>query len=222
MTKVKNLAGSPWHKEFLHMDEDDHKRDRRRCIYYVKDEKHCTYQNTVCFGATHCKNYKEYEKVTEVKSDSKPKEKSLNSKNKIFKGTEYILISEVIINRNFLPPNKSKVEQAIEYYRKNGELEKAIYVTLKNDKYVLEDKYLMYYVAKKLGLVSIRAKIGNFEQSKKESKLKKVGATINHKTYGKGVIVDADDENVRIEFESKITKIFDIKACVDNGMITVL
>ena len=93
---------------------------------------------------------------------------------------------------------------------------------LKNDKYVLEDKYLMYYVAKKLGLVSIRAKIGNFEQSKKESKLKKVGATINHKTYGKGVIVDADDENVRIEFESKITKIFDIKACVDNGMITVL
>ena len=58
-------------------------------------------------------------------------------------------MSEIIITRNFLPPNKSKVEQAIEYYRKNGELEKAIYVTLKNDKYVLEDKYLMYYVAKK-------------------------------------------------------------------------
>lgn len=70
-----------------------------------------------------------------------------------------IPLSAIIIPDDFMktPPKKVKVEKVEEYYTKYGKLDKPIVVVWRKGNYELRDKYLRYYVAKKLGLEEIDA-----------------------------------------------------------------
>ena len=76
MKKHKSLQGFSQHIEFLKIP--DSPRDRRRCVYYVKDDKMCTVWNGHCKGASHCMEYKEkvIEKSLIQKSKSQLKNES--------------------------------------------------------------------------------------------------------------------------------------------------
>ncbi len=62
-------------------------------------------------------------------------------------------------NKSFAPPAKEKVDRLIEFYNENGRFDCPIVVSCFGDKYLIEDKYLRYYVAKKLKHKEIFAKM---------------------------------------------------------------
>jgi|GEM_PF-380722 len=70
-----------------------------------------------------------------------------------------IKMSQIIVDSHkfHLPPYIGKVNALMEYYQKHKTLDKPIIVIKNEDKYLLQDKYLRYYVAKKLGLSTIDA-----------------------------------------------------------------
>ena len=70
-----------------------------------------------------------------------------------------IKMSEIIVDEHkfHIVPHISKVNELMEYYQKHKTLDKPIVVIESEDKYLLHDKYLRYYVAKKLGLSTIDA-----------------------------------------------------------------
>lgn len=62
MDDKRKLTGHPWHVGYLKMDENDSRRDKRRCKFFLKDEHHKNYcqRNFVsCVGSSHCPYYKE-------------------------------------------------------------------------------------------------------------------------------------------------------------------
>ena len=70
---------------------------------------------------------------------------------------EQILPLQVITvgDKDFGKPSQNKVDALIAYYQKYGKLDKPIVVSRRGDKYVVEDKYLRYYVAKLLKLTNV-------------------------------------------------------------------
>ncbi|GAA0788111.1 DUF6339 family protein [Hathewaya limosa] len=70
-----------------------------------------------------------------------------------------IKMSQIIVDKHkfHIEPHIGKVNALIEYYQKHKTLDKPIIVIENEDKYLLHDKYLRYYVAKKLGLSTIDA-----------------------------------------------------------------
>ena len=62
MDDKRKLTGHPWHVGYLKMDENDTRRDKRRCMYFLKDESHknyCQKKFERCIGSSHCPYYKE-------------------------------------------------------------------------------------------------------------------------------------------------------------------
>ena len=59
-------VGTAIHIEYLHMQEDDSRRDKRRCIHYRSTNNFCAKDMGKCLGSSHCKKYRE--KVTRVNS----------------------------------------------------------------------------------------------------------------------------------------------------------
>lgn len=56
--KLGGLLGTPWHVGFITKKEDDPRRDKRRCLYYISSTKHCKI-NVFCNGSAHCKDYRD-------------------------------------------------------------------------------------------------------------------------------------------------------------------
>lgn len=65
------ISGTPWHVGFVHMDSDDHKRDKRLCIHYGGNNT-CKGKFKSCIGSSHCDFYKEKPKSAEHKTTNKP------------------------------------------------------------------------------------------------------------------------------------------------------
>lgn len=59
MIAPSRLSGTPWHTEFLKMDESDSRRHKSRCKYYIKENNICNYFHQKCYGSAHCKYYRE-------------------------------------------------------------------------------------------------------------------------------------------------------------------
>lgn len=53
----KGWMDTPHHIEFLRKDEDDERRDKRRCLFFTKNK--CSYYNGQCIGSSHCNYYQE-------------------------------------------------------------------------------------------------------------------------------------------------------------------
>ena len=211
----KHMTGSPWHVEKFTRQENDPRRHRSRCIYYNSSSKYCSYRCGQCAGAAHCSYYEEH-----VLPASLPEQqdKKLSME---FVGVKEIPIKLVKIDYSKAKiPSKDKVDSLIEYYKKNGTLDKPIIVSVQNDIYLLEDKYLRYYVAKQLGLESLSAKIGTFKESKSEDRLRKVGTKVTHQKFGQGIVVDANETHTTIRFDNEKEMKFDISMCVERKYLT--
>lgn len=60
MAKTYGINGTPWHVERAHNNNpDDGRRHRSRCVWYDPKAKYCSKQVGDCYGASHCKYYKE-------------------------------------------------------------------------------------------------------------------------------------------------------------------
>lgn len=216
MNISKKLTGTAWHVERMTRQEGDPRRHKSRCIYYASKSKSCDYNNGACIGSAHCMKYKE--RIVEEKQSE-----IVNSPNPVkhFDGIKEISIDLITVNPSIAKkPKQEKVDALIEYYRNNGSLDKPIIVSIQDDLYLLEDKYLRYYVAKEIGLKSIAAKIGTFQESKYEDKLRKKGTKLVHKKYGKGIVIDADNAHTTVHFENGMEVKLSISTCIENELVS--
>lgn len=113
MNDKRNLTGHPWHIGYLKMDEFDSKRDKRRCIYFFRDEynkNYCKKNFMNCIGSSHCSNYEE----AEVKNSQNYKHiKNKNEKpDVIYKDFNIKVIKENIYNdvMELINNEKSKIK----------------------------------------------------------------------------------------------------------------
>lgn len=62
---VRHLSGSPWHVEYesVEREEDETRKDKRRCRYYLNLNR-CSYgQPYVCCGSSKCEVYSEKDNI---------------------------------------------------------------------------------------------------------------------------------------------------------------
>lgn len=216
MSKSRYLTGAPWHVERMARQEGDPRRHKSRCIYYISKSKACEYRNGNCIGSAHCMKYKE--RINEeVQKGNCISPKPV----KHFDGIKEISIELITVNHSKAKkPKQEKVDALIEYYRKNGHLDKPFIVSIQNDSYLLEDKYLRYYVAEELGLKNVPAKIGTLQERKDEDKLRKKGMKVIHKTHGKGIVIDADEAYTTVRFGNGKEVKLSISTCIQNKLIS--
>ena len=216
MKGIKHMTGTPWHVEKFTRQEDDPKRHRSRCVHYESASKYCSYRCGQCVGSAHCSQYKEKDSIMKEQSTPVKERNSMH-----FVGIREIPMELIVIDFCIVKePKKSKVDALIAYYKENGTLDKPIVVSVWKDKYLFEDKYLRYYVAKKLGLKTIPAKIGTFKESKTEDKLRKVGTIVKHPKFGTGTVVDSTQTHTTICFANDKKVMFDISVCVEKQFFT--
>ena len=209
---------------FVH--KKDKRRHRKHCIHYHKDGS-CAYMSR-CGGAAHCPFYSEEEsKITTsytTKDEKKIKKIILEEKNDgviEFTGIQEIQMTEIVVPDKFLrkKPHPQKVRELFDYYKKNGKMDKPIYVTIKDGKYHLEDKYLRYYVAKKFGVKWISARIGTYEQSILGDRLHKIGGRVKHERFGLGTIVKNDGKYITVLFDKGKEIQFDFELCIRKSLL---
>ena len=153
------INGTSWHVEFI--GPTDEKRNKSRCIYFshIKGrDGYCSIKCCRCTGSSHCDQYKESSLGGQVTCANVPPR---IEKPRAFQGIKKIKMSDISLgNKKWGKPSRKKIEDLLDYYLEHGELDKPILVSCKGDKYVLEDKYLRWYVANELGLKEIDAQYG--------------------------------------------------------------
>ena len=210
------MTGSPWHVEKMVRQEGDSRRHRSRCIHNDKKNSHCSKVVGKCIGAAHCSYYEECQTQGEEAT------KVVNDENKSdFKGIRMIKISDIELRGKYRVPAKDKISAVISYFKENGKLDKPISVSCNGNKYVLEDKYLRYYVAKQLGLKEVPAKISTEKENKLEDKIRIIGRKVTHSKFGVGKIVSVSDDKVEIAFNTGKTIDFSIDICVKKELLTI-
>ena len=66
MFDSKKLTGFSWHKEYLKMDENDSRRDKRKCIHFSRTESnknYCKKNYMNCIGSSHCSFYEKSDTI---------------------------------------------------------------------------------------------------------------------------------------------------------------
>lgn len=218
MNKSKNLSGTPYHLEYLSLPEGESRRHKSRCSHYSHGTKKCLLRYGICHGSSHCPDYKETTGLISCKS-TLMQEDTMN-----FKGVKEILLSQIEIDvLRAKKPKQEKIDKVIEDFNKTGTLDKPIVVSIKGDKYFLEDKYLRYYVANFLKLERIPAEIGTRKENNFKERLRKTGVQVEHRKYGRGIIVGSTSEEVEVQFENKETPIkLSLSICVEKNLLTIV
>ena len=218
MAGVNRMVGTPWHVGKFERQEDDPRRHRVRCKHYNKVDKNCFKRNGRCIGSAHCLEYDEAEHQDIPTVEIEPKQ------NLRFTGIKEIPIGTIEIPEKYKchVPSEEKVNELVAYYHKNGHIDKPIIVLCGNGEYVLEDKYLRYVVAVRLGLKTVPAQIATYKEAKQIDKFKKVGRKVQHIKLGKGEVVAADSKMMTIRFESGLEKRFDIQMCIEKGYVKLM
>ena len=207
-------------KTIVVLHSKDERRHRKWCEHYRKEDGLCYKTFAKCAGSAHCNNYKLSRSVHIDQSlpIPKPPEAPPDPKGKQpFAGIQMIAMSDIIMPTHKLnPPALKRVAELHKYYQEHGTLDKPIIVSCAGQKYRLEDRYLRYYVAKELGLKEIPAKIGKREETKTEDAIRKKGAVLIHKTYGRvvvesstlkhSVVVDDDGKQITLDIETCVNK----------------
>ena len=219
MAGTSKLTGSPWHTEKMTRKEGDPRRHRSKCVHYEKVDGYCHKRFMKCVGSAHCDHYSALPESVTAAAPPQKKPPRVQP----FDGVKTILMEDIQIGEiPFKQPSKAKAQKIIDYYNQHGTLDKPIVVTCEGNKYLLQDKYLRYYVAKVLGLKELPARMGTYGDKAADDRIHNVGQKIQHKTFGKGTVVKSTLDTVEIEFESgKIIK-FDIRMCIDGKIITLL
>lgn len=119
-------------------------------------------------------------------------------------------------------PKQEKVEALIEFYRTNHKLDKPITVSCQNGEFILEDKFLRYYVARELGLQFVPCEIGTRKENKEKDKLRTLGAVIyDSNENDTGVVEDVTLSSVRVKFSSGAEKWYDINSYYRSGVVSI-
>lgn len=217
MARINRMVGTPWHVERFERKEDDPRRHRTRCRYYVSQSKHCTYRCGVCIGSAHCSHYDE-----KVEQQVVEQQEKVMQTLKPFSGVKEIDLNLIEVDLSKAEtPKKSKVDKLIQFYNQHGTLDKPIIVSIRGDKFILKDKYLRYYVAKELGLKKILAEMSTKSEIKIEDQLRKTGTKVRHQKYGEGVVIAVDLSYVTVRFEDGKEKKFDIALTIKNKYLFI-
>lgn len=218
---------------YVHKKDD--RRHRKRCTHYRKDGS-CGYMSK-CGGASQCMFYEEEDSevefvynrkkstIKEVPHNKTPQNEKCSVKRvkgaERFSGAQSIKLSEIVVPKKFAnkTPSAEKVRALYDYYEIHKKMDKPIFVSLKDGKYYLEDKYLRYYVSKELGKTWISARIGTQEESKLYDRLLTAGERVRHKLFGIGTIKESDGKYINVKFDSgKIVK-FNFDRCMDDKLL---
>lgn len=219
MAGINQLAGIPWHKEFLSCKEGDHARHRKKCVYYSAKENYCTHRVMQCMGASHCDYYKE---TTDLHRDRTALAEAFQSMDtpSPFEGIRMIRLSNIKLGKQKLhPPSSQKVDMVLDYYKKYRMLDKPIVVSYRNDMYILKDRYVRYIVAHQLGLKYVPARMESYTETVTEEKLRTVGRHVQHEQYGNGVVIKVSPTSIVVSFCKGKEKTFDIESCVKNKTV---
>lgn len=145
-----------------------------------------------------------------------------DAKQRMFDNATLIPMDSIVADkfRNTVP-DPLKVKRMKDIYKNHGKFDIPIHVIKRGNKYILEDKYLRYYVAKQLGHREIYAAIeidNNYEELTK-FELTDVGARISHKAFGKGTVVSCISDRITVKFDSGKESTFDLKLCQREGIL---
>lgn len=245
----RGMTGTSWHIGHYERKEGDARRHRSRCIHYQKLNGHCTFYCGKCTGTSQCSRYEEIsEEEQEMrKNDRTKKEHSKNDEDWIlspgkkkeipiqhetnqehlareFSGIKYISMQNLLVDKRItVTPSKKKIQEVIEYYKKNGTLDKPVVIVCKGDKYEVVDKYLRYYVAKQLNLKEIPAEMGSLEEIKDRDKLRKIGTLVWHKKRNEvGEVINSTLTRVTIRYDSGKENTYEIHLFLKCGKYVVL
>jgi len=119
-------------------------------------------------------------------------------------------------------PRQEKIDKAQDIFMSHGYFDKPLVVSCQGTKYILEDRYVRYYVALQLGVQEIDAVIGTKEQCTIEDNLKYIGTKITHQKYGNGKIIDINGDIITVEFTDGKKVRLSISYCVKNQIILIL
>jgi hypothetical protein len=115
---------------------------------------------------------------------------------------------------------KPKIKQTKELFEKEKGVNIPITVSCKEDYYLLQDDYVIYYVAKLMNYKTVPIKIGTQGQNKFRRKLQ-VGVKVSHDKYGIGEIIKCDDKYIIISFDGE-EKQFQLDFCVKNRVLKII
>ena len=209
-------ASHPEEHRELWINKKTLQRTRNKCIHYEFQTRFCKRLKVGCVGPSNklCKYYREYPELQSAQlvpvDNVKP-----------FNGIKLISMNDISVEKKFAEPTLKKVNKLIAYYEEHNELDKPIVVSCGKGHYILEDKYLRYYVAGKLKLEKIHA-IMKVEENNTQVRLRRVGQKVKHKLYGIGVVNSFTVDYVEIYF-SKVDKtiLIGTTICLDE-IITIL
>lgn len=219
MANPSQLTGVPWHVEIPTMDENDTRRHKSRCEHY--DNGHCKQYATKCSGSAHCVYY--LEKASHNIDDEIKPVALLNDKS--FNGIKSIPINQIHIPEKIASshPDVKKLNMVIEYFKKCGELDRPIVVEIKDEKYVLKDKYIRYLAARKLGLKNIFAEMGDENKIATRNKLRTIGTLVwIKKINDAGEVIKATITQTTIKSDNGSICTYDICKCLETGEIRIL
>jgi len=221
---LNRLTGTVWHVERFERQEGDDRRHRSRCVNYKgKPDGYCSYYCGKCRGAAHCNHYEE--KAVEQEEIHTTTVVKMNSGAVAFKGIKEIKLSEIVVDKMFInrPPSEKKVSEVIEYYRKHGELDKPVVVSVENGKYRLRDKYLRMVVARRLGFENIPAEMGTEEEIKELDAIRKVGTLVWQQKHAEvGEVISATLSKVTVKYDDGRVRTYDIHTALGTANIRVL
>lgn len=224
MAGVNRLTGTAWHVERFERQEGDDRRHRSRCVNYKgRPDGYCSYYCVKCRGAAHCSHYAE--KAVEQDEVTAPTVAKKTSAAVTFKGIKELKLSEIVVDKMFInrPPKEKKISEVIEYYKKHGELDKPIVVSIENGKYKLQDKYLRFVVAKKLGLETVPAEMGTEEEIKERDAIRRVGTLVWQQKHAEvGEVIEASLSKVTIKYDDGRERTYDIHMALETKNIRVL
>lgn len=125
-----------------------------KCVFYIAatEELSVSEENEIEMDI---KNAEIYLRNSEIEKHHK----IIKSQPEYFEGIRSIPINQIDVPACFKKnrPAEKKIDALLEYYEEHGCLDKPVTVVFRNNKYVLKDKFLRYYVGKMLKLKKIDA-----------------------------------------------------------------
>lgn len=220
---LSNLSGTPWHVDKFARKEGDTRRHRSRCIYHDKADNYCSKVVGSCCGAAHCSYYKEHEAdMTLAEISIKKQGEGFVMKVVPFKGIQMIPLNMITVPDKYEVPGEEKINAIINRYRETGKIDKPVQVSCGTNSYILEDKYLRYYVASFLNLKEVPAIMHVNDTMKATNKLTMRGARVEHSQFGKGTVEDFDDKKICVVFDSGKKSNLSLEYCVKNKLLRIL
>lgn len=126
----------------------------KKCVFYIAatEELSVSEENEIEMDI---KNAEIYLRNSEIEKHHK----IIKSQPEYFEGIRSIPINQIDVPACFKKnrPAEKKIDALLEYYEEHGCLDKPVTVVFRNNKYVLKDKFLRYYVGKMLKLKKIDA-----------------------------------------------------------------